>query len=94
MANYNTVTINSDKITQWVALEILNLVSNKSELRHFSFVEGHLNFNVRGFNWCDDFIDNYRDKFDDTEIEMIDEFDMLDNFVTIKPGEEKDGLDI
>ena len=94
MANYNTVTINSDKITQWVALEILNLVSNKSELRHFSFVEGHLNFNVRGFNWCDDFLDNYRDKFDDDEIEMIDEFDMLDNFVTIKSEEEKDNSDI
>ena len=94
MANYNTVTINSDKITQWVALEILNLVSNKSELRHFSFVEGHLNFNVRGFNWCDDFLDNYRDKFDDDEIEMIDEFDMLDNFATIKSEEEKDSSDI
>ena len=92
MANYNTVTINSDKITQWVALEILNLVSNKSELRHFSFVEGHLDFNVRGFNWCDDFIDNYRDKFDDDEIEMIDEFDMLDNFVTIKPGGENETI--
>ena len=82
MANYYYVTIKSTKMTQGVANEILQTLANQCRIRHFDFCEGYLSYNTRGLIDISDILNAY--DFNDSEIEIKDEFDLVyeqnDNF--------------
>lgn len=74
MANYYYVTIESDKMTQEVASKIFQKMSTSNLIRHFNFIEGHLNYNTRGLTDIVDILEEYG--FTDEDIEVKDEFDL------------------
>ena len=73
MANYYYVTIKSDKVTQEVANEIFNVISEKNRVRSFDFIEaGVVSYNTRGLTDITEILNKYG--FTDEEIEVKDEF--------------------
>ena len=73
MANYYYVTIKSDKMTQEIANEIFNAISEKNRVRSFDFIEaGVVRYNTRGLTDITEILNKY--DFTDEEIEVKDEF--------------------
>ena len=67
MANYYTSSIEGEKMTQSIALEVLGIVEKKSQVRSFFFIEGALSFETRGLDYgkeLDLFLEDYEDEFD------------------------------
>lgn len=89
MANYYYVTIKSNKMTQGVANEILQTLANKCRIRHFDFSEGYLAYNTRGLIDISDILNSY--DFNDDEIEIKDEFELIEEGV-IMPCRSKQEL--
>lgn len=79
MANYYYVTIKSDKMTQEVASKIFQKISASNLIRHFNFIEGHLNYNTRGLTDIVDILEEYG--FTDEDIEVIDEFELVEKAI-------------
>ena len=75
MANYYYVKIKSDKMTQEVANEIFQIISEKNLIRFFNFDEGYLYYNSRGLTDITKILEKYG--FCDEEIEVKDEFALL-----------------
>ena len=89
MANFYYVTIKSNKMTQGVANEILQTLVNKCLIRHFDFSEGYLAYNTRGLIDISDILNSY--DFNDDEIEIKDEFDLVyENMMTPEEAVQKD----
>ncbi len=77
MANYYYITIESEKMTQNVASEILAELSSSNLIRTFRYnVGGYLHFNSRGVSEkIVKILEKYG--FTDEEVEVKDEFDYI-----------------
>ena len=83
MANYYYITIESDKMTQDVANEILQTIAPKQMIRYFNFHEGYLSYNTRGLENITDILETYGFNDGEDKIEVKDEFDYAyDNMTT------------
>ena len=77
MANYYYINIESEKMTQDVANEIFQTIAPKQRVRHFSFSEGHLNYNTRGLVDVTEVLEAYGFNDDEDKIEIKDEFELV-----------------
>lgn len=77
MANYYYINIESEKMTQNVANEIFQTIVPKQRVRCFSFSEGHLNYNTRGFIDVTEVLEAYGFNDKEDKIEIKDEFELV-----------------
>lgn len=81
MANKYYVKIDSPKMTQKVASEILQKIATKNLIYSFTYIEGgYLKYNTRGFPDIIDILE--KNGFTDKEIEVEDEFERFYNSLT------------
>ena len=78
MANYYYVKINNEKLTQEVAAEIFNFLSEHCYIQHFNYLEGHISYKSRGLINVGDILEKYNIN-DTNTIEIEDEFDYFYN---------------
>lgn len=77
MANYYYVDIESEKMTQDVANEILQTIAPKQRIRCFNFSEGHLSYNTRGFINIGAILESHGFNLEEDKIDIKDEFAMV-----------------
>ena len=95
MANYYYINIESEKMTQDVANEILQAIAPKQRIRWFEFSEGHLNYNTRNLEDISEILATYGFNDDEDKIEIKDEFNYAyDNMMTPEEAMKKKMEDI
>ena len=91
MANYYYVKIESDKMTQDVANEILQTIAPKQLIRSFHYREGMLSFNTRGLEDITPILIAYDFNEEEDKIEVKDEFEYAyENMMTPEEAVKKD----
>lgn len=76
MANYYWIDIESKKMTQDVANEILQVIAPKQLIRHFEFTPGELHYNTRGFVEINEILNCYGFDQEDS-VSIKDEFELI-----------------
>lgn len=82
MANYYYVTIESEKMNQDIANEILQEIVKSNYIRHFSFHDGYLHFNSRGLPDITELLACYDFNDEEDKIEIEDEFERFYNHLS------------
>ena len=91
MANYYYVKIKNENINQELAAKILAQFATSCRVRHFSFCEGCISYNTRGLIDISDILEEYG--INEAEIEIIDEFELVENGITMSRRSEQELID-
>ncbi len=85
MANYYCTTIKSEKCSQEMANEILQLISMRNRIRDFVFHEGYIFYETRGIADISEILTKYN--INENEVSIEDKDDVLSS--TIEEQEEE-----
>ena len=85
MANYYCITIQSEKCSQEMANEILQLVSMRNRIHDFVFYEGYIFYETRGIADISEILEKYN--INENEITIEDKDNVL--FQNIREQEEE-----
>lgn len=89
--NYYYIIIESDKMTQDVANEILQTITPKQLIRNFSFSTGYLHYNTRGLANISEILNSYG--ISEEEVKILDEFEYYEEGVVMPRRSEQELID-
>ena len=91
MANYYYVRIENENVNQELAAKILARFATSCEVKHFSFCEGCISYNTRDLIDIRDILEEYN--IDEEEIDVIDEFELVEENVAMPRRSEQELVD-